>query len=134
MIEAVHSDVALWSYERPSRGYFGYHLRPASSLARKKLYQKLYSAKTADAVLLRFGAQINDPINAGWHRTEYDCLALSRTDVPPASDEGVRLAIPKDSWVLFLSLLARSDAQAEDSVNVITPTGHVPLWVWWDAE
>ncbi|CAN0599549.1 unnamed protein product [Ectocarpus sp. 12 AP-2014] len=133
MIKTVHTDIALWSYERPSRGYFGYHLRPKSSLARKKLYQKLYTTQRSEPLLLRFGAQLDDPISAGWSRTAYDYLALMRGDVPARFEDGVQLAIPEDSWGLLLSLLARSDAQEEDSVNVITPSGHVPLWIWSDA-
>jgi hypothetical protein len=133
MMKSAHPDVALWSYERPSRGYFGYHLRARSHAVRRRLHQKLTSLTLTEPLLLRFGAQLDDPVTAGWARTDYTYLSLARGDVPVKA-EGVQLAIPEESWPLLLSLLEDVEVQAEGSVNVVTPSAHVPLWVWWDAE
>lgn len=134
MIKSAHPDVALWSYERPSRGYFGYHLRARTQAAREKLRLKLTSLEPGAPMLLRFGADLGgDVVNAGWPRTDYTYLTLVRGKEPLTADE-FGFAIPDDSWPVLMSLLERVDAQDEDSVNVVTANGHVPLWVWWDAE
>ena len=133
MMKSAHPDVALWSYERPSRGYFGYHLQARTRAARQRLHQKIATLTQSEPLLLRFGTLLDDPVTAGWARTEYPYLALVKGDVPVKAD-GVQLAIPEESLSLLLSLLARIEVQAEGSVNVVTPSAHVPLWVWWDAE
>ncbi|MEP3678931.1 MAG: hypothetical protein ABJN21_08545 [Paracoccaceae bacterium] len=98
-----------------------------------KMHLKLAALMPSKSVLLRLGAQLDDPLSAGWTRTEYPYLSLTRSN-QPIENEGVRLAIPDDSWPLFIALLARIDAEDEESVNVVTPSGHVPLWIWPDAE
>lgn len=132
MIKSAHPDVALWSYERPSRGYFGYHLRGKSRAAREKLRQKLVGLGPSDSIVLRFGARFDDVINAGWTRTEYGFLTLARGETP-ADRDGISIAVPDESWLPLLSLLAQGEVRDEGSVNVVAPGGHVPLWVWWDV-
>ena len=132
MMKSSHPDVALWSYESASRGYFGYHLRAKSREARRKLHQKLVGLAPSGSALLRLGAQLRDPISAGWARTAYPYLSLTRAETP-TEGEGVRLALADDSWPLLLTLLAREGADGEEAVNVATPSGHAPLWVWPDA-
>lgn len=133
MIKSAHPDVALWSYERPSRGYFGYHLRARSRVSREKLREKLTVLAPLDAITLRLGAELDDVLNAGWTRAEYGFLTLMRGDTPVPSD-GLSIAIPEESWPVFLALLTQILDQNEGSVNVVTQNGHFPLWVWWDAE
>ena len=133
MKKSSHMDVAFWSYERPSRGYFGYHLRARTRTVREKLCQKLKSMPSGETHLLRFGADLDDVVNAGWSRTTHTYLTLSRGN-DPMGGEGVALAIPKDSWSLLMELLEQVQVQAEGSVNVVGADGHVPLWIWWDAE
>ena len=131
MIKSAHPDVALWSYERPSRGYFGYHLRARTQEARYKLHQKLMALPPASPIVLRLGATLEDVVGARWVRTNYGFVILSRGDAPAQSD-GLSIVIQEDSWPIFLSLLEQVDVQNEGSVDVITPEGHKPLWVWWD--
>ena len=134
MIKSAHPDISLWSYEKPSRGYFGYHLRARTQAARQKLRLKLTSLLPAEPMLLRFGADLGgDVVNAGWARTDYTYLTLARGE-EPQSGEGIGLSVPNDSWPVLLSLLERVGPQEEDSVNVVSANGHMPLWVWWDAE
>ncbi|NNE87317.1 MAG: hypothetical protein HKN27_04515 [Silicimonas sp.] len=133
MIKSAHPDVSLWSYDRPSRGYFGYHLRAGSYVAREKLCQKLTDLNPSDSIVLRFGATLGDVVKAGWTRTDYGFVTLVRDDTPAQSDQ-LSIAIPDDSWPVFLALLEQVEVHDEGSVNVVTPNGHMPLWVWWDAE
>ena len=133
MIKSAHPDVALWSYERPSRGYFGYHLRARTQAAREKLCQKLVGLGPSEPIVLRFGAQLEDVVATGWVRSEYGFLTLVRGE-SIAEGEGLNIAVPNESWSPLLSMLAQTEVKDEGSVNVITPNGHVPLWVWWDAE
>lgn len=135
-MKSAHPDVALWSYERPSRGYFGYHLRARTQAARAKLRLKLTSLVPDEPMLLRFGADLGaDVVNAGWPRTDYTYLTLVRSDGEgPLKADELGFAIPNESWPVLMSLLERVGVEEEDSVNVVTANGHVPLWVWWDAE
>ena len=133
MIKSAHPDVSFWSYERPSRGYFGYHLRAKSHANRDKLRQRLAGLDPSEPIVLRFGAKLDDVVNAGWTRTDYGFLTLVRGETPAQSDN-LSIAIPDDSWSLFLSLLEQVQVQDEGSVNVVTLGRHMPRWVWWDAE
>lgn len=133
MIKSAHPDVSLWTYERPSRGYFGFHLRARTSDARQKLHQRLTTLAPAEPIVLRFGAKLEDVVDAKWTRTDYGFLALVRGGTPAPTDEQ-SIAIPDDSWPVFLSLLDQVEVHNEGSVDVITQDAHMPLWVWWDAE
>jgi hypothetical protein len=133
MIKSAHPDVSFWSYERPSRGYFGYHLRARTKSARHALCQRLSTLGQGDAIVLRFGATLEDVIGARWTRSEYGFVTLSRSETP-ARSENLSIAVPEEGWPVLLHFLSQVDVHDEGSVDVIAQDAHVPLWVWWDAE
>lgn len=127
--KSAHRDVALWRYERPSRGYFGLHLRAQSAGARQRLKDRLASLSPNTPHLLRFGPL--PPDSQPWPRTSLsETLITLGTNRPPETNA---IAIEADQMADLLRLLDTVAPHEEASVTVETETGAMPLWVWWDA-
>jgi|GEM_PF-5789514 len=129
--KSAHRDVALWRYERPSRGYFGLHLRAASPEARARLKDRLASLTPGTPHLLRFGAQRPDTLP--WTRQAFDDLLVTVGQAPIQDDGSFSVTLTPDQHQNLLSLLDTVAPHEEASVTVDTAEGAMPLWVWWDA-
>jgi len=128
--QSAHRDAALWSYERPSRGYFGYHLRAANAEARLRLRQRLAPLRLGDAHRLRFGGRIEDPLP--WSRVLHPDVLFTIGTSAGRADVALSLAIEPDDLRDLLGLLDGVAPDQEASVTVETDDGARPLWIWWD--
>lgn len=131
--KSAHRDVALWRYDRPSRGYFGYHLRARNAEARARFRDRLAEMKKGETHLFRLGADISDNLASPWPRVPYSEVHVTLGPRPATVDSGLALALEPGEHAGLLDLLDRIAVHEESSVTVETGLGAAPLWVWWDA-
>ena len=128
--QSAHRDVALWSYERPSRGYFGYHLRAATADARLRLRQRLAALGPGETHRLRFGGRIENPLP--WPQILHTDVVVTSGGHPAAVPNVLSLAIAPSDLRDLVGLLDGIPTDQEASVTVETAEGARPLWIWWD--
>lgn len=129
--KSAHRDVALWRYERPSRGYFGLHLRAQSHAARTRLKDRLGALTPKTTHLLRLGTL--PPDTHPWPRIAFPDALITLGPKPAPEAASLSLAIQADQLSDLLTLLDTVAPHEEASVTVETDEGAMPLWVWWDA-
>ena len=128
--KSAHRDVALWRYERPSRGYFGLHLCAQSPNARARLRNRLAGLTPGVPHLLRLGGKIADSMP--WKRIQFGDLLVSVGAPSHDSEASLSIGIAADQLQDLITLLDTVAPHQEASITVETPDGASPLWVWWD--
>lgn len=128
--KSAHRDVALWQYERPSRGYFGFHLRARTEGARLRLRDRLAAMMPRTPHLFRLGGTIAD--TQPWTRTMFGDLLMTVGGPPADGAAGLSIGIASDQHEILIGLLGSVAPHGEASVIVETAAGAAPLWVWWD--
>ncbi len=129
--KSAHRDVALWRYERPSRGYFGLHLRAQSPSARTRLKDRLAALTPKTPHLLRFGTL--PPDTQPWPRIAFPDALIILGSEPPTEAASLSFAIEADQLADLMTLLETVAPHEESCVTVQASDGAMPLWVWWDA-
>lgn len=130
--KSAHRGVGLWSYERPSRSYFGFHLRARTSDARNRFRDRLAALEPGVPHLFRLGRDIADCSGASWPQTIYGEVMITSGEKPePGGD--LALALEPTELKSLIKLLDSVAPEREASVTVQGPAGSYPLWVWWDA-
>ena len=128
--KSAHRDVALWQYERPSRGFFGFHLRAQTEGARLRLRDRLAGLTPGTPYLFRLGGKIAD--TRPWTRTMFGDLLVTLGGPPADGVAELSIAIAADQHQDLVGLLGTVAPDGEASVIVETSAGAAPLWVWWD--
>ena len=133
-MKSAHRDIALWRFDSPIRSLWGLHMRADSPEARRVLAEKLITVPQGQTHHLHFGTVLTTddlglPPQEKLHITD---IVLQRGDHLPDPGPPSRLTLTDDAWMGLIDMLANVEKGAESSVEVLTPSGHQPLWLWWD--
>ena len=134
-MKSAHRDVALWRFEAPVRSLWGLHMRARTAEARASLADKLVAMQPGDSHHLHLGSdpQTADIALAPKTLTAFTDVTLMRSDTLPQADTGLTIGLDDESWAGLIHMLETVTPEGESSVGVATPSGHEPLWLWWDA-
>lgn len=128
-----HPEVGLWSYEGPSRGYRGLHLRAKNSSARRKLRETLASLVGHRSLWLEFGS-VAEETPKRWARNIYKDVQVSLGLEYTEFENTLSLAIEETELAELLDALESLKWHEEISVMARVKSKRVPLWLWWDVE
>jgi hypothetical protein len=131
---SAHRDVALWRYERPSRGYRGFHLQAQDPSARRGFRRRLAGLAFGEVHRFRLRETLSGwPREGQWPAAGYTELLLTVGRAQEAAEtSGVSLSIEASERDRLIAGLDAVSFHDERSFEVETTGGSGTLWLWWD--
>ena len=133
-MKSAHRDIALWRFESPVRSLWGLHLRAETPEARQRLAEKLMAVPQGGQHHLHLGGAIptDDLGLPPQEKLPIPDIRLARGGALPDNGPPPLVTLGDDAWMGLIDMLVTVEKGGESSVEVLTSSGHQPLWLWWD--